>query len=67
MQYTVSNLGLGPTDIADWTDTIWLAVDPKEPNPSKGDVLLATLPHSGILGNDPNVRRRRKATPPAPR
>ena len=55
VQYTVSNLGLGPTDVANWTDTIWLCVDRKRPNPSKGDVLLATLPHSGLLGNDPSV------------
>ncbi|MGA2068563.1 MAG: CARDB domain-containing protein, partial [Thermoguttaceae bacterium] len=55
VQYTVSNLGLAPTDVSNWTDTIWLTVDPKRPNPSKGDVLLATLPHGGILGNDPSV------------
>ncbi|MGA2035934.1 MAG: CARDB domain-containing protein, partial [Thermoguttaceae bacterium] len=55
VQYTVSNLGLGPTDVANWTDTIWLTLDAKRPNPSKGDVLLATLPHSGILGDDSHV------------
>jgi YD repeat-containing protein len=55
VQYTVSNLGLGPTDVANWTDTIWLCTDIKRPNPSRGDVLLATLPHSGLLGNDPSV------------
>ena len=55
VQYTVSNLGLGPTNVADWTDTIWLTTDPKRPNPSKGDVLLATLPHSGTLGDNGSV------------
>ena len=51
----MSNLGLGPTDVANWTDTIWLTTDPKRPNPSKGDVLLATLPHDGTLGNSSSV------------
>ncbi len=55
VQYTVSNLGLGPTDVADWTDTIWLSADETIPNTSKGDVLLATLPHDGILGNSSSV------------
>src|SRR5262249_23735419 len=51
----VSNLGLAPTDALNWTDTIWLTRDRKRPSVTKGDVLLATLPHSGRLGNDPSV------------
>ncbi|HEX4609016.1 MAG TPA: putative Ig domain-containing protein, partial [Urbifossiella sp.] len=53
--YHVSNLGVGPTDQTAWTDTVWLARDPKRTNTSKGDVLLATIPHTGVLGNDPTV------------
>ena len=53
--YTVTNKGLSATDVGNWTDTIWLAHDPKRPGASKGDVVLATLSHSGVLGNDPSV------------
>jgi hypothetical protein len=53
--YHVSNLGLGPTDPGSWTDTIWLTHDRTRPNPTKGDILLATIPHTGVLGNDPTV------------
>src|SRR5262249_21329262 len=53
--YHVNNLGLAATDVSNWTDTIWLARDKKRPGVTKGDVLLATLPHSGVLGNDPSV------------
>jgi hypothetical protein len=53
--YHVSNLGDGPTDPTSWTDTIWLTRDRTRPNTTKGDVLLATLPHTGVLGNDPTV------------
>src|SRR4029077_7269426 len=67
VQYTVSNRGLASTNVPDWTDTIWLqpvsevsnGVIPR-PNVSRGDVLLATLPHQGTLGNEPGV-----LTPPA--
>ena len=53
--YQVNNLGLGPTDVSSWTDTIWLTTDKTRPNTTKGDVLLATIPHTGLLGNDPSV------------
>ncbi len=53
--YHVSNLGDGPTDPTSWTDTIWLTRDRTRPNTTKGDVLLAALPHTGVLGNDPTV------------
>jgi YD repeat-containing protein len=55
VSYTVTNKGLAATDIGNWTDTIWLAHDPKRPGTTKGDVVLATLSHSGVLGNDPSV------------
>src|SRR5207237_1391779 len=53
--YHVSNLGLAPTDIENWTDTIWLTTDKTRPNTTKGDFLLATVPHNGLLGKDPTV------------
>jgi hypothetical protein len=55
VSYHVDNLGLEPTDQTNWTDTIWLTRDQTRPNVTKGDVLLATLPHSGVIGNDPTV------------
>jgi len=55
VSYHVSNLGLEPTDQANWTDTIWLTRDATRPNVTKGDVLLATLPHAGVLGNDASI------------
>ncbi|MCB1964701.1 MAG: hypothetical protein KDI64_01260, partial [Candidatus Accumulibacter sp.] len=55
VSYHVSNLGLETTDRGNWTDTIWLTRDPTRPNVTKGDVLLATLPHAGVLGNDPSI------------
>src|SRR5205823_14979700 len=55
VSYHVSNLGLGPTEPTGWTDTIWLTRDRKRPHLSKGDVLLTTVPHNGVLGNDPTV------------
>jgi hypothetical protein len=55
VSYHVADLGLGPTDVSSWVDTVWLTRDRTRPDPTKGDVLLATLPHSGLLGNDPTV------------
>ena len=55
VSYHVENKGDGPTDPTSWTDTIWLTRDRKRPNPSKGDVLLKTIPHTGVLGNDPTI------------
>ncbi len=53
--YHVDNLGLEPTDKTTWTDSIWLTHDKTRPNPSKGDVLLTTVVHNGVIGNDPSV------------
>ena len=55
VSYHVDNLGLEPTDQTNWTDEIWLTRDKTRPNVTKGDVLLATVSHSGIIGNDPSV------------
>jgi 6-phosphogluconolactonase (cycloisomerase 2 family) len=62
VQYTVTNRGVGVTDESAWSDTIWLqpasdadnGIIPR-PNPLHGDVLLATLPHQGLLGTDPSL------------
>jgi subtilase family serine protease len=53
--YTVTNKGSAATDISDWTDTVWLTTDKTRPNPSKGDVLLGSFPHSGGLDNSDSV------------
>ena len=55
VSYTVTNKGLEPTDQTSWLDQIWLTRDKTRPNVSKGDVLLATIPHTGVLGDDPSV------------
>jgi hypothetical protein len=55
VSYHVSNRGDAPTNVSSWTDTIWLTRDRKRPSTTKGDVLLATIPHNGKLGNDPSV------------
>ncbi|HND51949.1 MAG TPA: CARDB domain-containing protein, partial [Pirellulaceae bacterium] len=55
VRYRVSNLGLGPTDVDRWTDTIWLTRDRRRPSPSKGDIFLGSVTHAGVLGTDPSV------------
>ena len=35
VEFTVTNLGSGPTDVSTWTDTIWLSADKTRPNPSE--------------------------------
>ncbi len=47
--YTVTNLGAGATLVNNWTDTIWLMKTLGRPNPNHGDVLLASVPHTGSL------------------
>ncbi len=49
--YTVTNLGLGNTDLSAWTDGVWLASD-KSKYPYVTGALLATKPHTGVLTND---------------
>ena len=49
VRYTVTNLGAGETDVDTWTDTIWLTRDKNRPHPGHGDLLLASLVHSGSL------------------
>jgi len=50
VSYTVTNRGAGVTGSADWYDTIWLGITRQRPEASRGDVLLATVPHHGVLG-----------------
>ncbi len=47
--YTVTNLGAGATLVNNWTDTIWLTKTKGRPNPNNGDILLASVPHTGSL------------------
>jgi len=49
VRYTVTNLGSGETLTPTWTDTIWLTRDKNRPHPGLGDVLLATVEHTGSL------------------
>ena len=47
--YTVTNLGVGATLVNGWTDTIWLSAGKIRPNPNNGDILLASVAHTGSL------------------
>ena len=49
VHYTVTNLGSGPSDTDEWTETVWLARDRNRPNAGHGDVLLASFSHEGAL------------------
>lgn len=57
VRYKVSNLGSAATrgvsaDVNSWTDTVWLAKDPRRPGAYKGDVLLGSIKHTGNLAID---------------
>ena len=55
--YTVTNLGLGPTDLSSWTDGVWLATD-NHKYPYVTGTLLTQVAHGGILSNvagDPDL------------
>src|SRR5262249_48648783 len=54
VRYTVTNLGSGATTGDTWTDAVWLTRDKIRPHPSHGDILLATLTHTG---SPPRFRR----------
>ena len=54
VRYTVSNKGSALTrgvsdNINQWTDSVWLAKDPRRPGANKGDILLSTTTHTGKL------------------
>ncbi len=49
VQYTVTNLGAGETDVDRWQESIWLTRDKNRPHPGEGDILLETLSHQGML------------------
>ncbi|MFN4170881.1 MAG: CARDB domain-containing protein, partial [Pseudorhodobacter sp.] len=63
VRFTVTNSGLNPTFVGNWTDTVWLARDARRPSPlppaepgggvdfigGNSAILLRTLPHSGVL------------------
>jgi hypothetical protein len=51
VRYTVTNRGLGPTDVSNWTDQIWLSHAKTRPDmqaPRRDQVLL-TVSHQGVL------------------
>jgi hypothetical protein len=58
VRYTVTNLGMGPTVVSNWTnsdswnDTIWLTRDKNRPHPGfdhPEDLLLGRFTHEGLL------------------
>ena len=54
VNYKVSNRGsastfAGDSSIDTWTDTLWLARDPRRPSVVKGDILLGEINHQGHL------------------
>jgi hypothetical protein len=53
VNWTVTNRGLAPTLKATWTEQIWLSTHRGRPSPSKGDILLASVPYAeGVLVKD---------------
>ncbi len=49
VRYTVTNLGVGETDVDGWTDTVWLTTDKNRPNVCSGDFLIGRFQHDGSL------------------
>ncbi len=50
VQYTVTNLGAGPTNLGSWVEQIWLTKDKNRPHPGQGDYLLKTIQYTdGVL------------------
>src|SRR5690606_21080830 len=47
VRYTVTNRGLGETDLSRWTEQVWLTRDKNRPHPGQGDILLTTLQYNG--------------------
>ncbi len=52
VKYTVTDLGDGPTDVANWTDGVWLTTGRGEPYVT--GTLLTTVAETGELTNDPH-------------
>ncbi|WEI17182.1 CARDB domain-containing protein [Acinetobacter proteolyticus] len=54
VDYKVSNKGSAKTQgdqssINSWIDSVWLTVDKRQPDPSKGDKKLGDIRHTGLL------------------
>ncbi|WP_198080418.1 CARDB domain-containing protein, partial [Acinetobacter calcoaceticus] len=54
VDYKVTNKGSAKTqgdqsNINSWVDSVWLTVDKRQPNPSKGDIKLGDIRHTGHL------------------
>ena len=47
VNFTVTNLGAGPTNLANYAEQIWLTTDKQRPNPGKGDILLTEVQYTG--------------------
>ena len=65
VSYSVDNLGTGETDVAAWSEQIWLTTDKDRPNPGRGDLLLATVAYDeGVLAKDAGYDRTVSVTIP---
>ncbi|MEZ6135593.1 MAG: CARDB domain-containing protein [Pirellulaceae bacterium] len=49
VRYKVANLGAGETDPGSWSDQIWLTRGKDGPKPARGDRLIGSFAHSGVL------------------
>ena len=47
VNFTVTNLGAGPTTLANFAEQVWLDVDKQRPNPGLGDILLTEVQYNG--------------------
>ena len=52
VRYTVTNSGIGTTNLDEWLETIWLTRDRNRPHPGQGDFKLTELIREGELGVD---------------
>src|SRR5581483_6236857 len=73
--YRVTNRGAGPTDVASWTDTVWLShdarrpsvirsLDHEHPQPLAGDIKLGDFLHVGALAAGEGYARKVTVTLP---
>ena len=49
VDFTVTNLGAGETNVDRWVDQIWLTRDRDRPHPGRGDILLRSVSRRGSL------------------
>ena len=67
--YKVTNKGINSTNVARWTDTIWLTRDKNRPSPTnrlggEEDILLKSITHNGSLAVDEEYEKTVNVTIP---